>query len=138
MCDAYAAGNHESAPVNLFAPHYAPRSDWASGWLYSFLGSSDAWLRWLPQLTDEERSQIGSDIANLGSYSVRVQPPASAGSGSGSGSGAPALRVISLNMNYCHDKVPSRSLVLPLDYHLYSYCTLSYIRVYPCTRRTCG
>ena len=115
--------------MNLFAPHdeRIPRADWASEWLYSFLGSERAWLRWLPHLSDAERSQMSADIAGLGSYSVRVPPPAD------SIAPSPALRVISINMNYCHDKVPVvrvlRVLVAPLFASSFSFSLSLSVRV---------
>ena len=77
------AGNHESAPVNMFTSHNAPHESWTSRWLYNALASSDGWRRWLPA-TD---STLLDDIQRVASYSVLAER---------------GFRIISINMNYCN------------------------------------
>jgi sphingomyelin phosphodiesterase len=73
-------GNHESTPVNSFPPPYVDSAEFSVQWLYDELDAQ--WRRWLPESTSQT-------VRYGGYYSVSVRP---------------GFRIISLNMNYCHNK----------------------------------
>ena len=75
------AGNHESAPVNMFTAENAPKEMRTSSWLYSYLVGK--WRHW--GIEDPSVGRLGcySSIINESSTGLR-------------------LRIISLNMNYCN------------------------------------
>lgn len=74
-----ALGNHESSPVNSFAPPYVA-GDYGVEYLYNELDRH--WQKWLPQDTS-------NTVRKGGFYSVLVRPN---------------FRIISMNMNYCNNK----------------------------------
>jgi len=75
-----ALGNHESSPVNSFAPPSIQEPAYSMDWLYDELDV--LWRQWLPDST--------SPTVRKGAfYSVLASP---------------GFRVISLNMNYCNNK----------------------------------
>lgn len=70
-------GNHESHPVNLFAPNSVPER-FSTEWLYTFL--ADEWAQWLPE------SELATVRAG-GYYTVLVRP---------------GFRIITINNNDCY------------------------------------
>ncbi|PNF14909.1 hypothetical protein B7P43_G04318 [Cryptotermes secundus] len=68
-------GNHESSPVNLFAPHNIDNKKVSTNWLYEL--SAELWTYWLPPETKET-------ILQGGFYTVLVRP---------------GFRIIALNSN---------------------------------------
>ncbi|KAK0079856.1 hypothetical protein PV325_000728, partial [Microctonus aethiopoides] len=74
-----ALGNHESAPVDSFAPPFAPE-EYRPSWLYDEL--NEQWKRWLPDSTS-------NTIRRGAFYSVLIRPN---------------FRIVSINMNYCNNK----------------------------------
>lgn len=76
-----ALGNHESAPANIFAPHYPDLpQEYSIDWLYFAL--ADEWADWIKDPTNI------ATVRRMGSYMAKIRP---------------GLRVISLNVNYCYD-----------------------------------
>ncbi|KZS08591.1 Acid sphingomyelinase phosphodiesterase 3a-like protein [Daphnia magna] len=71
-------GNHESHPVNSFAPPEITDVELNTAWLYD--EADRQWARWLP-------ADASSTIRYGGYYTTLVQP---------------GLRIISMNMNYCY------------------------------------
>uniref|UniRef100_A0A336MKI9 CSON003052 protein n=1 Tax=Culicoides sonorensis TaxID=179676 RepID=A0A336MKI9_CULSO len=71
-------GNHETHPVNVFAPKNISEEELSSRWLYDFI--SVAWSPWLP-------SNALTTVKEGGYYSTLIRPK---------------LRVIALNNNDCY------------------------------------
>ncbi|XP_046645796.1 sphingomyelin phosphodiesterase-like [Daphnia pulicaria] len=71
-------GNHESHPVNTFAPPEITDPEFNTAWLYD--EADRQWARWLP-------AEVSSTIRYGGFYTALVQP---------------GLRIVSMNMNYCY------------------------------------
>ncbi|KAI9559024.1 hypothetical protein GHT06_015813 [Daphnia sinensis] len=71
-------GNHESHPVNTFAPPEITDPEFSTSWLYD--EADRQWARWLP-------AEVSSTIRYGGFYTALVQP---------------GLRIVSMNMNYCY------------------------------------
>lgn len=71
-------GNHESRPVNVFAPPEITDEEFSTSWLYK--EAVKQWANWLPEETD-------STILYGGYYTTLVKP---------------GFRMVSMNMNYCY------------------------------------
>ncbi|XP_046446656.1 sphingomyelin phosphodiesterase-like [Daphnia pulex] len=71
-------GNHESHPVNTFAPPEITDVELNTAWLYD--EADKQWARWLP-------AEVSATIRYGGFYTALVQP---------------GLRIVSMNMNYCY------------------------------------
>ncbi|XP_063702884.1 sphingomyelin phosphodiesterase-like [Culicoides brevitarsis] len=71
-------GNHETHPVNIFAPNHISDNELSTNWLFNYI--SEAWLHWLPNSTL-------STIKKGGFYTTLIKPK---------------LRVIALNNNDCY------------------------------------
>lgn len=75
-------GNHESAPVNMYPPHYKDLpEEFSIDWLY--FAAAENWADWI----NDSRSV--ATVRQIGSYVANVMP---------------GLRIISLNTNYCPDE----------------------------------
>lgn len=70
-------GNHESHPVNLFAPNTVP-SQFSTQWLYDYL--AEEWAKWLP-------AAALTTVRQGGYYTVLVRP---------------GFRIITINNNDCY------------------------------------
>ncbi|XP_046446658.1 sphingomyelin phosphodiesterase-like [Daphnia pulex] len=71
-------GNHESHPVNTFAPPEITDVEFNTAWLYD--EADRQWARWLP-------AEVSSTVRYGGFYTTLAQP---------------GLRIVSMNMNYCY------------------------------------
>ncbi|XP_032779473.2 sphingomyelin phosphodiesterase [Daphnia magna] len=71
-------GNHESHPVNTFAPPEITDVEFNTAWLYD--EADRQWARWLP-------ADVSSSVRYGGYYTALAQP---------------GLRIVSMNMNYCY------------------------------------
>eukprot|EP00002_Diphylleia_rotans_P029336 TRINITY_DN596_c0_g2_i1.p1 TRINITY_DN596_c0_g2~~TRINITY_DN596_c0_g2_i1.p1 ORF type:complete len:589 (-),score=93.33 TRINITY_DN596_c0_g2_i1:141-1907(-) len=74
-----AIGNHESVPVDLFAPNSIPEDEFSARWLYETLANQ--WSRWLPE-------SAVADLRKRGSYTALVSR---------------GLRVVSINDEGCSE-----------------------------------
>jgi len=71
-------GNHESNPVNIFAPPEVTDEQYSIQWLYD--EADRQWASWLP-------ADVSSTIRYGGYYTALIKP---------------GLRIVSMNMNYCY------------------------------------
>jgi len=71
-------GNHETRPVNVFAPPEITDEEFSISWLYE--EAVRQWAHWLP-------ANASSTIRYGGYYTVLIKP---------------GLRMVSMNMNYCY------------------------------------
>ncbi|XP_069688528.1 sphingomyelin phosphodiesterase-like isoform X2 [Periplaneta americana] len=71
-------GNHDTYPVNAFAPQHITDEKVSTNWLYSLL--AEEWSVWLPPETKET-------ILRGGYYTVLVKP---------------GFRIVTLNSNFCY------------------------------------